>query len=264
MVAQIKRVLPGLAIVGALIALTCFGVISQQRKQALIDTGETRISVEATLTKLRALHPANPHEPSFIQAVERAAHARYVAYIWLFGTDGRVIFTNARFAGNGNVVQQATAETARLLDTLPPDLLNPTQRMQLLVASAIQREGEHNDVFRHLVRPLQGRDGSQIGLLGVTYDVNPGISKSPPLSYKTRLLAIPMGFLIYWLALPLWVYLDARERGDRGWVWAMFVLIGNVVAIMSYILSRPPLVRLPSPVRPRRIPVDHDDSPSVI
>ena len=45
---------------------------------------------------------------------------------------------------------------------------------------------------------------------------------------------------MYWLSLPLWVLLDARERWDYAMVWAIFVLIGNLVALIAYLLARSP------------------------
>jgi hypothetical protein len=39
------------------------------------------------------------------------------------------------------------------------------------------------------------------------------------------------------------VWLDARARGERAWVWAVFVLLGNLVALITYILARRPRPR---------------------
>jgi len=49
-----------------------------------------------------------------------------------------------------------------------------------------------------------------------------------------------VGLLGYWLALPLWTWLDARQRGDRAWTWSIFVLLGNVMALLAYLLVRDP------------------------
>jgi hypothetical protein len=54
------------------------------------------------------------------------------------------------------------------------------------------------------------------------------------------LLAGLLALAVYWLCLPLWVWLDARERGERAWAWAVFVLLGNPVALPAYILARVP------------------------
>jgi hypothetical protein len=49
-----------------------------------------------------------------------------------------------------------------------------------------------------------------------------------------------LGLASYWLSLPAWVWLDARARGERAWVWAVFVLLGNLVGLITYILARRP------------------------
>jgi hypothetical protein len=54
----------------------------------------------------------------------------------------------------------------------------------------------------------------------------------------TAVLAVPLGLGVFWLSLPAWVWLDARRRGERAFVWALFVLTGNVVALMAYLLTR--------------------------
>ena len=47
--------------------------------------------------------------------------------------------------------------------------------------------------------------------------------------------------LLYWLSLPLWVFLDARKYGKHAWLWAIYVSFGNLVALVAYILTRPPI-----------------------
>jgi hypothetical protein len=61
------------------------------------------------------------------------------------------------------------------------------------------------------------------------------------------LLVVLLGLLMYWLSLPLWVFLDARQRGERALAWAGFVLIGNLVALLTYILARRPAAPAAAP-----------------
>jgi len=110
----------------------------------------------------------------------------------------------------------------------------------LLAASAIQREGEHNDVLRQMVRPVRAGDDTELGIVAVSYDANPGLGGFPGFGYVVALLVIPLGLAVYWLALAGWVFLDAKVRGERAWVWAMFVLLGNLVALFVYLLARQP------------------------
>ena len=47
-----------------------------------------------------------------------------------------------------------------------------------------------------------------------------------------------VGFALYWFALPLWVVIDARRRQEKAVVWGLFTLLGNVVALVLYLLVR--------------------------
>jgi hypothetical protein len=49
---------------------------------------------------------------------------------------------------------------------------------------------------------------------------------------------LSLGWL--WFMLPTWVYVDAQERGvPRPLLWSLLTLIGNVFALMVYLISRP-------------------------
>jgi hypothetical protein len=109
-----------------------------------------------------------------------------------------------------------------------------------LAASAIQSEGEHNDVFRQMIRPLRNDNDVDVGLIGVSYDATADSGAFPGIPYAVALFLIPIGLLAYWLALPLCVFLDAKGRGEKAWVWAMFVLLGNLAALLAYLLTRRP------------------------
>ena len=128
--------------------------------------------------------------------------------------------------------------THRVLDALPESAFTVEQRTLLLTSSAIQAEGEHNDIYRHLVGEVRSQDGSVIALIGMAYYINPDEADA-------AWIALVIGGLVslgvYWLALPTWVFFDARFRGERAWVWAVYVLIGNLVALIAYILARPPI-----------------------
>ncbi len=241
---RFKRYLPIVAVIGAVVLVICLVLASGQLKQAKTDTGETRPAVEATLAQLQAMRPTFLDDAGFRGAVEQAAQAPFVAAMWLFAPDGRIVYSvgsMAASAPSGSSAQErATSELQRVLSTLPQDALSSDQQTMLLAASAIQAEGEHNDVYRHMLRALYAPDGAVVGLVGVAYDVSPAVGAPPDLGWVVNLLAALAGLAAYWLALPVWVWLDARERGERAWVWAMFVFVGNLVALMAYILVRSP------------------------
>ena len=46
------------------------------------------------------------------------------------------------------------------------------------------------------------------------------------------------GLIAFWLTIPSWMLLDARRRGERAAVWGLFGLLGNVMALVVYLLVR--------------------------
>jgi len=229
---QLKRGLPIIAVTGAVVTLITLILLNWQRQSSLVDTGETRSSVEATLRRLQALRPTSLDDAGFRRALVEVNQAPYVADLWIFTPDGSITY-----GGRGTAKERATAEIRRVLASIPETLLTKEQEGWLLAASAIGAEGEHNDVFNHLLRPIARPDGEVIGMVGVAYDVSPWVSRRPGAGWIIGLLLGLAGLGIYWLALPLWVFLDASERGERAWAWAIFVFIGNFIALIAYILS---------------------------
>lgn len=238
MTEKLRRILPVVAVAAALTALLTALIVGPWlgQRALLVDTGETRRAVETTLVRLTSLHPPSIDDPALRQAIVEARDDQYVAYTWLFAADGRVLEGSPALA-DATVARSATDEMRRVLGILPAEALDDAQRTALLAAATMQKEGEHNDVFRHLLREVRGADGELLGWAGVTFDVSPAVS-SPGALYKAVVVVLALSVALYWLSLPLWVWLDARARGERAWVWGLFVLLGNLVALLAYLLTR--------------------------
>lgn len=240
---QIKRRLPLVAVVALVAALAGFFVVGRKLSESHVESGETRQVVDAAVADLLARCPAALDDPAFRQALNQFSHGRYVVYVWLIRPDGQIAFSTAPSAKHGHlegVDRSATEETRRILSEVPEGFLTPQQRMALLAASAIQSEGEHNDVFRQMIRPLRGEGDVDLGFIGVPYAASPDGGTFPGAAYAITLLLIPIGLLVYWVSLAAWVFLDAKACGEKAWVWAMFVLLGNLVALIAYLLTRHP------------------------
>ena len=240
---RFTRMLPVVALVGLGVATVLLATGVGARGRLLADTGETRMSVEPAVARVLALQPATLDDPSFRREVGALVHAPYVATVWLISPDGRFVYaegSTTASASAGNVADLATTETRHIAESLA-GVLPDDQRRLLLAASAIQREGEHNDVYRHLVRVIRGKDGRETGLLGVAYDVSPALAAPPSFAYAASLVGFVVSIAVYWFSLPLWVWFDARARGGRTpGAWAGFVLIGNVVALAAYLVTQRP------------------------
>ncbi|MCL6451740.1 MAG: hypothetical protein K6T75_10650 [Acetobacteraceae bacterium] len=240
---RLRRALPLAAVVAGALALAALACTWWDRGRALEDTGQTRQTVEAEVARLTSRRPAGLEDPAFLGEAAGLARSRYVVYVWLVDASARVVFSSGGRARAGASAEAlATPEMRQVLEELPPGGLSPALRLSLLVASALQAEGEHNDVFRHLVREVAGPDGSLRGVVGVTYEVSPAVGR-PPLGMLAGVLGFAVSFVTYWLTLAAWVYLDARRSGERAVPWTALVLLGNLVALIAYLLVRRPVRR---------------------
>lgn len=44
--------------------------------------------------------------------------------------------------------------------------------------------------------------------------------------------------LFLWIAVTLWVYRDAEERGMHGLLWGLLVFAGNIIGLLIYLIVR--------------------------
>ena len=56
-------------------------------------------------------------------------------------------------------------------------------------------------------------------------------------------------FMLYWILLALWVFVDARGRHFKPALWGVFTLFGNIIAWIVYMMVRPEIAK------PRSCPV---------
>lgn len=104
------------------------------------------------------------------------------------------------------------------------------------------RLDETRTVFTEVKR-IQG------GMIGVVVR-DPGYVPGSPLSFpvssyrplldKIQIFVL-IALMLYWFSIPPWVALDARRRGERALVWSTFALLGNMMALVLYLLVRRPL-----------------------
>jgi hypothetical protein len=52
------------------------------------------------------------------------------------------------------------------------------------------------------------------------------------------LFILSLLFLALWIAVIVWVYRDAEKRGMNGFLWALLVFIGNLLALIIYLIVR--------------------------
>ena len=72
---------------------------------------------------------------------------------------------------------------------------------------------------------MLGRQG------GETFHLGPSL-----LSLSNSMLSLAL--LIIWIFVIVWVYRDAERRGMNGVLWALLVLIGNIIGLLIYLIVR--------------------------
>ena len=60
-----------------------------------------------------------------------------------------------------------------------------------------------------------------------------------PHAFKwTSLSILSLVLLVLWIVVIVWVYRDAERRGMNGVLWALLVLIGNIIGLLIYLIVR--------------------------
>jgi len=238
---NLKRLLPMVAVISVCVWVVCVVALGFSKASRPADSPQNRSSAEQALADLEALHPVSPDDPGLRRALEEALEQPRIATVWLLTADGRILISRGATAAStpqGSTVDElATDDARRLIDALPAGALTDEQKTWLLAASALRREGDHNDIYHHLLRPIMGVDGATVALVGIAYSLSEG---APGLGWMSGVMLAGLSLLVYWLSLPLWVFLDAQERGEHAAAWSIFVLFGNLIALTAYILARVP------------------------
>lgn len=237
---QIKKIIPWASFAAIFIAAVTLFVCSTNRAAMLVESPETKAAAEKTLNQITAIKPQTLDNATLMNVLEQADEMPYIAQVWLFAPDGKIIYSKGAPLGAESATQLATRQVKDALTALPAGVLTQEQQMLLLVGSAIQAEGEHNDVFRYQVRVLTSPENEVVGYAAITYDVSKGVSAQPGFWQIASYIGLFICLIIYWMGLSVWTYIDAKQRGERAAVWALFVLAGNLVALIAYLLVRNP------------------------
>jgi hypothetical protein len=233
----LHKFLPWAALLGAILIIASLIANSGMRAQILTDTGQTTQVVDAALMKIAQLSPSGAEDVPLRAAVKELRASPYLAAVWLFDLQGKVLYSEGATAFQNSIQDRLPADFERIVTSMPAGTLTDEQSLLLKAAAAIQAEGEHNDIYRHQVRPVRDAGGKLVAVVGVAYDISSAVG-APDAGWIASILIFLLGFGLYWLALPAWTYLDASQNGEPAWVWAAFVLLGNVIALIAYLLIR--------------------------
>ena len=60
----------------------------------------------------------------------------------------------------------------------------------------------------------------------------------PDFIHISSFSVLTLFLFILWIAVIVWVYRDAERRGMNGILWALLVLIGNLIGLLIYLIVR--------------------------
>lgn len=86
------------------------------------------------------------------------------------GSDGILSIVQSGPAQVGDSVRDLSAYEEDIILALEPALLTRDTELELRRAAAIRREGEPNEIYRHMVHSITGSDGGTAAYIGITYE----------------------------------------------------------------------------------------------
>jgi hypothetical protein len=213
------------------------GIFDPDREGHLDPGGNRRQSVEQALNRILPASVESTNDPGLETAAEKLTAEPYIVWVWMMDTDGMLTIVRGGPAHAGDAVRELSLYEEDIILALEPGLLTTETELELRLAAAMRREGEHNDIYRHLVRSIPGSDGEKAAFFGVAYEATDTAPSTADIAF---LVLGAAGFLVYWLGLPLWVVLDSRAGGGgrASVLWGLFVLVANAAGLLAYLLVR--------------------------
>jgi hypothetical protein len=225
------------AVAGLILVIALVIAGTAGRNAMLNETGETRREVEAALLQFLPETAASVDDPALLAAAANLSNTQYVTRLWVVDNAGKIVYHHAGPGQVGDEVRSLSGRDGRsLVAALSSDVFTGPQALQIYTAEALMVEGEHNDVFRPLVKPVPNADGRMVAIVGLSYDVSSSLSTPPTPGWIAQMLLLLLGLAVYWLSLPLWTYLDARTRGEPAVFWGLFVVVSNLVGLLAYLI----------------------------
>jgi hypothetical protein len=202
---------------------------------------ENTVNRKIALDKLKTISLENKelfNTDVFSDYVYKTLFGNEINTIWLIAANGEIVYAKGEMAQStplNSSVNSLMDDQSKGLINAVEESIDPLLKLELSIAAAIRREGEHNDVYGHLVLPVMSVQNELAGFVGVAYSLN---NSKPSFGVYAIGISLLICFLIYWLSMPLWVYFDSRKRNDKSILWTLFVFIGNLPAYIAYLILR--------------------------
>ena len=201
---------------------------------------------------------------------EAVAQEEAIGEVWVTNAQGLIVYYGRHIPPVRNVADFPLGPLTKILNMVPEDVISPIQRTAILLPTII---GGHwyrvspsfsslsvgiDTIPKHLIifteEPFTIYGGELVemnrvkdGLIAATVSrpqYNPPLQERSEESERLSLLrnttgiAALAGFILFWLFIPAWIALDAQKRREKAAVWGLFGLLGNMIALVVYLLVR--------------------------
>jgi hypothetical protein len=234
------NILPWIALLsGVLLVLLVIAAIVFKPQRNVENTVNKKIVFDK-LKQISLESKETLNSKAFFDYVNKTISCNVINTIWIINQKDEIVYARGLMAAStplNTIVYSLIDDQNRGLINAVEGSIDTVQKQVISIAAAIRREGEHNDIFGHLVMPLKSNQNELAGFIGVAYSLE-NDSESSVAIFIIIDVALIICFLVYWLSIPVWVYFDSRKRNDKYILWTVFVLIGNLPAYIAYLLSR--------------------------
>ena len=233
--------------------------------------GEAKAALERIVGLIDTLDGNQKTQQALSEAV---AQEEAIGEVWVTNAQGLIVYYGRHNPPIHNVADFPLGTLTKLLGTVPEGLLQPIQRTAILLPAVIggYRGGyidswtslssrDRDIIPKHLIistepylhlaprRPLEMtrvKDGliAAVGSIAASQTLYTGDHPMERLK-RIRLVrnitvaVVMLGSLsLFWLSIPAWMALDAQKRRERATAWGLFGLLGNMIALVVYLLVR--------------------------
>lgn len=204
---------------------------------------------------------------------EAVAQEEAIGEVWVTNAQGLIVYYGRHTPPIRNVADFPLGTLTELLETMPEGLLQPIQRTAILLPTVIgghwhdfsfpSSPSDADIIPKHLIistEPYLHTDGNRPvemtrvkdGLIAVAASMTATEtlyyeSEDNPIERLERIrlvrnitVAVVMlgSLILFWLSIPAWMALDAQKRREKAAVWGLFGLLGNMIALVVYLLVR--------------------------
>jgi hypothetical protein len=232
------RILPWIALSSGILVILLLGLATILKPSKTI---EGTINKKIALNKLKQIRiesTENINSKAFFDYCDKSLNGSVINTKWLVSRTGEIIYAKGMMSQStplhSSIYSCEDAQSHGLINAVESNF-DSVQKGVMFMAARIRCEGEHNDILGHLVMPLKTSSNVLVGYVGVAYLLDD--SKPPIENYNVIIIALIFCFFSYWLLIPLWVYFDCREKNNKYILWTIFVLFGNIPALIAYLIS---------------------------